>query len=132
MTGVELIVAALAAAATAGIASGTQDAYTGLKDLLVKRLAGRTGAVQALESRETDAGVWRARIGEDLTASGVAADEQILAAARAVLAQTDPVGARAGIYHVEISHSAGGAGGAFYAPVTIQVPPVPPATPGAV
>ncbi|MEU8022921.1 hypothetical protein AB0B88_11925 [Micromonospora haikouensis] len=133
MTGVELIVAALAAAATAGVTSGGQDAYAGLKGLLVKRLAGRTEAVEALAAGETEPGVWQERIGEDLAACGAASDAQILAAARAMLAQADPAGTQAGIYHVDNSHGAViGAVGTFNASVTIQVPPVPPATPGAV
>ncbi|WP_432898377.1 hypothetical protein ACQP1S_21430 [Micromonospora matsumotoense] len=117
----ELIVAALAAAATAGVTSGVQDAYAGFKGLLVKRLAGRTEAVEALAARETEPGVWQARIGEDLTACGAASDAQILAAARAVLAQAD----RAGTYTVEYNY---GAVGQFHGPVTIY----PPVTPGTV
>ncbi|MFG3423353.1 hypothetical protein [Micromonospora sp. NPDC048063] len=125
MTGVELIVAALAAAATAGISSGVQDAYSGLKGLLVKRLAGRDRAVRTLEARETEPRVWQASIGDDLHAAGADTDEQVLAAARAVLAQADPAGTGAGIYHVTTNY---GAMGQFNAPVTFQQgPPVPPA-----
>ncbi|MEU6076640.1 hypothetical protein [Micromonospora sp. NPDC047074] len=130
MTGVELIVAALAAAATAGITSGMQDAYGGLKALLARRLSGRDRAVQALEGRETEPGVWQARIGDDLHASGADADEPVLAAARAVLARADPAGTQAGTYTVTTNH---GAVGQFNAPVTFhQGPPVPPASPGTV
>ncbi|MBB5829523.1 hypothetical protein [Micromonospora carbonacea] len=129
MTGVELILAALAAAATAGATSAVQDAYVGLKDLLARRLHGREQAVRRLDGRVTDPGVWRARLGEDLQAVGADADEQILTAARAVLAQADPTGARAGVYNVAANH---GAVGQFYAPVTFQqgasVPPVSPGT----
>lgn len=130
MTGVELILAALAAAATAGATSAVQDAYGGLKDLLARRLHGREQALRRLDGRATDPGVWQARLGEDLQAVGADADEQILAAARAVLAQADPTGARAGIYNVAANH---GAVGQFYAPVTFhQGASVPPVSPGTV
>ncbi|WP_428963078.1 hypothetical protein [Micromonospora fluostatini] len=130
MTGVELIVAALAAAATAGVTSGVQDAYGGLKGLLARRLSGRDRAVRALDARETEPGVWQARLGADLRAAGADSDEQILAAARAVLVQADPAGTRAGAYTVTTNY---GAVGQFHAPVTFhQGPPVPPAPPGTV
>ncbi|WP_416901937.1 hypothetical protein [Micromonospora echinospora] len=129
MTGVELIVTALAAAATATVTSGAQDAYGTLKALLVKRLSGRNRAVDALEARETERDVWEARLGGDLRAAGADTDEQVLAAARAVLSQADPAGTRAGTYNVATNH---GAVGQFYAPVTFQqTVPVPPARPEA-
>lgn len=128
MTGVELIVAALAVAGTAGLTSGVQDAYAGLKGLLTRRLAGRDRAVRALEAEETEPGVWRARLADDLTASGAATDTEILAAARRLLALADPAGSQAGKYVVTTNH---GAVGEFHAPVTFnQGPPVPPAAPG--
>lgn len=131
MTGVDLIAAALAAAATAGITSGVQDAYAGLKTLLVQRLAGRPAAVEALEARETEPGVWQARLGEDLVACGATSDAQILDAARAVLAQAGP--AVTYTTYNNVKENRGGAVGQFYGPVTI-VPPAssPPATPGTV
>ncbi|MEU8048124.1 hypothetical protein AB0B71_28755 [Micromonospora echinofusca] len=130
VTGVELIVAALVAGGSAVITSGVQDAYTGLRGLLAKRLSGREQAVRALEARETEPGVWQARLGEDLRACGADADEEVLAAARTVLARTDPAGTRAGVYTVTNNY---GAVGQFHAPVTFQQgPPVPPASTGTV
>lgn len=117
MTGVELIVAALAAAATATVTSGVQDAYGGLKDLLIRRLSGRDRAVEALEARETERDVWEARLGDDLRATGAGTDEQVLAAARRVLAQADPAGTQAGTYTVTTNY---GAVGQFSAPVTFH------------
>lgn len=95
MSGVELIVNALATGASAGVAStmgvAVQDAYRGLKDLIRQRFAGRgEAAQQALEADETQPGVWQTRIGPDLTGSGAADDEEVLAAARALLALADP------------------------------------------
>ncbi|WP_051723946.1 hypothetical protein [Micromonospora chokoriensis] len=130
MTGVELIVAALAAAATAGIGSGVQDAYAGLKRLLVRRLAGRAQVVAALAADEEQPGVWQARIGDDLTASGAAFDSEVLTAARAVLRLADPIGTQAGTYTVTNNY---GAVGGFHAPVTFnQGRQIPPAAPGTV
>ncbi|MDR7275714.1 hypothetical protein [Catenuloplanes atrovinosus] len=87
MTAIELIAAALAAGAGAGLtqtASDTvRDAYAGLKDLLRRRLGDR--AVPALEADETEPGVWQARLGDALTSSGAAGDEQVVAAARRLL-----------------------------------------------
>jgi len=130
VTGLELIVAALAVGATAGITSGVQDAYAGLKGLLTRRLKGRTRAVEALKARETEPGVWQARIGDDLNASGAAGDQEVLAAARELLGLADPAGLRAGIYHVTTNH---GAVGTFNAQVTFNNgPQFPPARPEAV
>lgn len=130
MTGVELIVAALVAGGSAVITSGVQDAYSGLKGLLARQLSGREQAVQALEARETEPGVWQARLGEDLRACGADTDEEVLAAARAILAQADPAGTQAGVYNVTTNY---GAVGQFHAPVTFQQgPPVPPASAGTV
>ncbi|MFK3980556.1 hypothetical protein ACI2K4_09300 [Micromonospora sp. NPDC050397] len=128
VTGVELIVAALAAAATAGIGSGVQDAYVGLKGLLVRRLAGDGQAVATLESDETSPERWRVLIGNDLADSGAACDHEVLTAARDVLRLTDPAGTRAGTYTVTNNY---GAVGEFHAPVTFnQGPAGPPAVPG--
>jgi len=111
VSGVEVIVAALAAGAVAGSSevakTAVVDAYTGLKDLLRRRLVGRPEAQQALEGRETEPGRWRAVLGEALTASGADADEQVLAAARRLLAVADPDGTRVGKYQVDASHARG-------------------------
>jgi hypothetical protein len=106
MTGVELIVAALAAGATAGLSTATGtaigDAYTGLKRLLSRRLAGHRGAPEALDAHETEPGVWQARLGADLVDSGADADADVLAAARQLLALVD--GAK---YRVDLREARG-------------------------
>ncbi|MFD0742681.1 hypothetical protein ACFQ1L_13380 [Phytohabitans flavus] len=117
--GVELIVAALAAGASAGVAgTATQaitDTYGLLKQLLKRRFGGREQAREALEAQETEPGVWQTRIGDDLRQSGAAEDEQILAAARELIALADPK--TAAMFHIGTVH---GAAGQFYAPVTID------------
>lgn len=111
MTGVELIVAALAAGAAAGItdtaSSAIRDTYVGLKDLLAHRLAGRNQTREALDAHETDHGVWQARLGDDLAASGAATDQRILTAALQMLELLDPHGAQSGKYQVDLREAKG-------------------------
>lgn len=112
MTGVELIIAALAAGATAGASDSAsamvRDAYEGLRDVLRRRLAGcAEGAVQALDATVADPAVWQARIGDDLTAHGVDRDEEILAAAEHLLDQLDPDRSRFGKYRVDLREAKG-------------------------
>lgn len=82
--------AALAAGAgtdAADTRSGAvRDTHARLKSLLSSRLAGHRQASEALQAEETQPGVWRSRIGDDLNASGAAADQEVLAAARRLLA----------------------------------------------
>jgi hypothetical protein len=110
MSAVELITAALAAGAGAGLkdsaSTAVRDAYAGLRDLLRRRVGDHDEqAVQALEADETEPGVWQARIGEALTTSGAADDEQVLAAARRLLAVADP--ALAAKYQVDVREAKG-------------------------
>jgi hypothetical protein len=112
VTGVELIAAALAAGAAAGITDTTsgamRDAYVGLRELVRRRLAGRAGqAVQALDMADTDPVVWEARLGEELAGSGTDRDDEVLAAARQLLARLDPAGAQAGKYSVDLREAKG-------------------------
>jgi hypothetical protein len=138
MTGVEVILAALAAGAGAGTSdvagNAIRDAYTALRDAVRRRL-GRRAAPGETDPTETE-----------LVAAGADRDEEILAAARHVLALADPDGTRAGRYAVDLRGATGvqvgdgtvalrdnyGAAGVFHGPVQIGVPPPhPPAPPGA-
>lgn len=104
MTEAELVATALAAGAASGLtdtAAGTvvHDLYDGLKDAVRRRLAGQGpqggeggggGAgggygVRVLGAYESDPDVWRTRLLQALTGCGVERDQEILAAARAVL-----------------------------------------------
>ncbi|GGM73016.1 RIP homotypic interaction motif-containing protein [Dactylosporangium sucinum] len=99
----------------AGAASGTSqvassaigDAYAGLRDALRRRLDGSTAVHQFDAEPTDDPQVWQARLGADLGACGADRDDQILAAARRVLALADPAGAQAGKYTVTVEHSSG-------------------------
>lgn len=134
MSPTDLITAALAAGAGAGLkdtaSAAVRDAYAGLKNLLSRRIGDSDQeATQALEADETEPGVWQARIGDALTASGAVDDETLLAAARRLLAAAGPDSGRTFTISVEGNH---GAIGEFHAPVTFhQGPPVPPAAPAA-
>jgi hypothetical protein len=126
---IEVVVAALAAGASAGLTNaGTaavQDAYAALKKLLKPWVRGEARA--ALDTDETDEGVWRARLGEELKASGAAEDEQVLAAAKQLLALADPEKAKT--FHISVGTNYG-AVGEFSGAVTFnQGPPVPPSPP---
>jgi hypothetical protein len=130
MSAVEVIAAALAAGAGAGLqdtaSAAVRDAYTGLKDLL-KRRVGDQQAALALDANETEPGVWQARIGDALTVSGAADDEAVLAAARHLLALADLDKTKS--FHNNVNNNYGAAG-EFHAPVTFnQGPMVPPAPP---
>lgn len=110
MSALEMIAVALAAGAGAGVKDtaslAVRDAYEGLKTLLKRRLT-RPAAVAALDADETEPGVWEAQLGDALTESGAADDEQVLAAARTLLELADPTGALAGKYQVDLREAKG-------------------------
>lgn len=107
MSAVEVIAAALAAGAGAGLtdtaSAAVRDAYAGLKVLLRRRVGDHD--VQALDADETEPGIWQARLGDALTDSGAVDDEQIMAAARQLLALADP--ALAAKYQVDVHEAKG-------------------------
>jgi hypothetical protein len=112
MSAVVVITAALAAGAGVGVedtaSAAVKDAYAGLKELLKRRLGGHgREVVQALDADETTPGVWQARLGEALTESGAASDEQVIAAAQRLLELTDPAGSAAGKYQVDLREAKG-------------------------
>lgn len=86
VTGVELILAALAAGAVAGakdtVSAAVLDAYGALRDAVRARLGGDGPASEPLEAREVEPGVWEIPSAEQLTASGADRDQDVLAAAR--------------------------------------------------
>lgn len=83
---IEIIVAALASGAAAGlkptVEQTVKDAYAGLKGLIARKYSGVDLA--ALEKRP-DSQVKRDSVAEDLTAAGVAGDAEMLAHARSLL-----------------------------------------------
>ncbi|MDO0913232.1 hypothetical protein QQM39_20990 [Streptomyces sp. DT2A-34] len=96
MTEVELVAVALATGAAPGLTDSVRgavhDLYTTLRVAVRRRLGGTGGgngvggyAVRVLDAYEADPDVWHTRLIHVLTGSGVETDEEILAAARAVL-----------------------------------------------
>ena len=144
VTGIEVIAAALAAGATAGVtgaaSTAVEDAYANLRDLLRRRLAGRGQAEQALEADETEAGRWEADLGADLVQVGADRDEGVLTAAGELLelvaaARSSP-GDQATTVHVgdgsvHVENNYGAAAGTMTGPVTINHgrEPLPPGSP---
>jgi hypothetical protein len=127
-----MIVAALAAGASAGMSAtatnAVKDLYALLKTLIHRRFTGREDARRELEADQTEPGVWQTRLGQDLHDSGAATDQQILDVARQLLATADPDQAARMNITVDTNH---GAIGEFHAPITFdqrsQLPPTPPA-----
>jgi hypothetical protein len=92
------------------VTGAVQDAYAGLRDALVRRLRrdkGQDGpaeqAVRAIEAQAADPESLRATVGT----AGLAADEQIMAAAQRVLQAADPAGARVGKYVIDLRDAKG-------------------------
>jgi hypothetical protein len=108
---VELILAALAAGAGTGASDAAKaavlDAYTGLRDTIRSRLAGRHAARQMLDAAELEPDSWPIELAAWLEDSGAASDEEIIAAARRLLTLADPDGVAAGKYHVDAGEARG-------------------------
>ncbi|NUK02571.1 hypothetical protein HRW23_29335 [Streptomyces lunaelactis] len=112
MTGVELVVAALAAGASAGLtdtaSSAIRDTYAGLREAVRRRLAARgEGSARILEASEVEPGVWQAQLSEVLSASGADRDEEILATARSLLRDLGVAGSYAGANVVDAREAKG-------------------------
>ncbi len=79
-----------------------KDAYAGLKALLLRKFGDRPDVRDAVEKVEQkpDSQGRKAVLQEELEAAQAHTDEELLAAARALLEQTDPQGAQAGKYRI--------------------------------
>ncbi|MEV3935641.1 hypothetical protein AB0K52_06660 [Glycomyces sp. NPDC049804] len=97
MTGVELILTALAAGAATGAGLGAKetvsmmitDTYRGLKTLLRAKLGTRSDAVAVVDADHTEPATLRAALVPALIDSGAEADQEILDKARELLAQLE-------------------------------------------
>ncbi|HEY9367971.1 hypothetical protein [Streptomyces sp.] len=116
MTGVELILAALATGAAAGVSesagSAVRDAYAGLRDALRRRSSVETGEDDAetrelLQAEEIEPGLWETRLRGRLVETGADRDEDVLAAARLLLERADAAGARQVHYEVNADQAKG-------------------------
>jgi hypothetical protein len=110
-----LVVTALAAGASAGAIEGLKDdvksavraAYAKLRGLAKKRVAGRPDGELALERYEAAPCTWESVLVSELTKAGAGDDEDLVAAARALMELVDSAGARSGKYNVKVSYSRG-------------------------
>jgi hypothetical protein len=115
MDPITLIVAALAAGASAGVIDALKDnakdaaraAYARLRGLVGKRVAGDPGAQLALAEHEADPKTWEAPLGAKLAQAGAAGDADLVAAAQALMDLIDQAGAKSGKYNVTIKDSKG-------------------------
>jgi len=118
-----LIVSALVAGAAAAgkdvTSNAIKDAYKGLKKLLTERFhhkganqaptSGSTAVdpVAVLEAHEAKPDTWAAPLHDALSATGADRDQEILAAAQALLDQVDPQGSAAGKYRIDLRGAQG-------------------------
>jgi hypothetical protein len=106
MDPITLIVTALAAGATSGVAeaasSAVKDAYATLRALVRKRFAGHPKAELVLTEHDTAPGTWQAPLAAELAEVGAERDIDLVAAAQALMSLLDKAGARAGKYTVDV------------------------------
>jgi hypothetical protein len=115
MDPITLIVAALAAGASAGTLEALKDdvkdlvkaTYARLRGLARTSVADQPGAELVLAQVETDPETWEAPLAMMLTKGGAADDVNLVAAARALMELVDATGTAAGKYDVTIKDSQG-------------------------
>ncbi len=136
MEPVTLILAALAAGASAGTLDALKDdakekakaAYAKLHGLLSKRVSGRPHGELALAEYASAPQKWESLLAAELTEAGAAQDNDLVAAAKALMELVDQQGAKSGKYNVTITGSQGiqvGDGNVQFN----QFPPVSPGSP---
>lgn len=115
MEPVTLILAALAAGASAGTLDALKDdakekakaAYAKLRGLVKKRVSGRPHGELALAEYESAPQKWEGLLSAELTEAGAAQDGDLVAAAKALMDLIDQPGAKSGKYNVTIKDSKG-------------------------
>lgn len=115
MEPVTLILAALTAGASAGALDALKDdakekvkaAYAKLHSLVKRRVSGRPHAELALAEYESAPQKWEGLLAAELTEAGAAQDDDLVAAAKALMELVDQAGAKSGKYNVTIKDSEG-------------------------
>jgi hypothetical protein len=115
MEPVTLILAALAAGASAGALDALKDdakdkaraAYGKLHGLAKKRVSGRPHGELALAEYDSAPQKWEGLLTAELTEAGAAQDDDLVAAAKALMELIDQPGAKSGKYTVTIKDSKG-------------------------
>jgi hypothetical protein len=115
MEPITLILAALAAGASAGTIDALKDdakekakaAYARLRGLVERRVSGRPHGKLALAEYGSAPQKWEALLAAELTEAGAAHDDALVAEAKALMELVDQPGARSGKYNVTIKDSKG-------------------------
>jgi hypothetical protein len=115
MDPITLIVAALAAGASAGAIDALKDdvkesaraAYGRLRDLVRRRFRGNTSAEVILAEHEADPRIYEAPLAKKLAEAGAGDDTELVAVAKALMELVDQKGAKSGKYNVTITDSKG-------------------------
>jgi hypothetical protein len=115
MEPVTLILAALAAGASAGALDALKDdakekaraAYAKVRGLVKMRVSGRPHGELALTEYDSAPQKWEGLLTAELTESGAAQDDDLLAAAKALMELIDQPGAKSGKYNVTMRDSQG-------------------------
>jgi roadblock/LC7 domain-containing protein len=115
MEPVTLILTALAAGVTTGALDALKDdvkekvkaAYARLRGLAEKRVSGRPHGELALAEYDSAPQKWEGLLAAELTEAGAAHDDDLVAAAKALMDLVDQPGARSGKYNVTIKGSEG-------------------------
>jgi hypothetical protein len=115
MEPVTLILAALAAGASAGVLDALKDdvrekaraAYARLRGLAARRVSGRPHGELALAEYGSAPQKWEGLLAAELAEAGAAGDDDLVAAATALMELVDQPGARSGKYNVTIKDSRG-------------------------
>ena len=115
MEPVTLILTALATGASAGALEALKDdvkdkaraTYEKLHSLVKYRVSGRPHGELALAEYESAPQKWEGLLAAELTEAGAAHDDDLVAAAKALMELVDQPGARSGKYKVTIKGSEG-------------------------
>ena len=106
---VSLVEVALTAGAAAGVKDvasvAVTDAYAGLKAKVKQRFAGRPAAELVLAEHEADPRAWKGPLAAELATTGV--DDEMVAAAQALMTLIDEAGSQTGKYAVTVQDSQG-------------------------
>lgn len=104
MEPVTLLLAALAAGATAGIkdtaGDAIKDVYKGLRSLIQRKFAGKPEAEVALAEHEEKPEVWELPLKDSLIETGADKDQEIIEAAEKLMTLLNPQQAADGKYSV--------------------------------
>lgn len=115
MEPISLILAALAAGASAGALDALKDdareaaksAYQKVRSLARKRVAGKPDGELALERYAAAPKKWEAVLTSELSEAGAADDAELVAAAQAMMSLVDQAGAKSGKYNTTVRDSKG-------------------------